>query len=1478
MKKSKMLLASLFLILMLVSVNGFSAPEDEHRVDIKTYAVNGDITEQFVTRLEDETLNIIAKPKVGLRSVILIDGITVSQGQVNQVSRYRLNVAENHSVDIYYSAATDEVVGILTGQFLDSAVHGVRYITSSGVGGFTGGNGEYQYNAGDTVEFFIGDVSLGRTQAIGFLTTSNLPFSNQVAQFLQTLDEDAVSDNGIQIVRSLHDSPLLKRSAIMPERTIFSESLKVENFSDNNESIEFINAVVLDAGMEGRGVTSDNKAFEHRIKVEKLERIKKYNNEFYSYIDGSFYNPDLPNLPLTSNVSDVLNSRLAYYFYNKIYQNELQNKSALYWNTVRGVQETSNEIKDFARSYFNIGGLITEISIYMTDSITGINDSDLSHKTKRRIVNSVLTSGKSGAVDYFFNDTAKELLQVTENCVGSLPWPASVNGIIDEFIKKAAENAGIFINCAVGQSVETTANFILAYKGSNALEEYEAHIIAEEYLDVYFSCGGSNSSCIASELGNNETFYSQLQSIMDRMQFSSDSFINFNADWVKKNKAKIVIDQYITTVSTLSKGIVDSLPSDSFFNFAKGNRNTSNFHASIEPLELSDADEGVLWVSLDLNNISGRDIYVTGFSPEFIVSSESFKIGSDYYMAWSDKLYEPKFLANKKVNGIHLPISLNNNFLPRDGMARLVISIDYKSSDGVISDSIQRVIDLDLALLWESNEIEKLDTELVTISTFIDTAQEGDKYYLPKVYLNGGQILEQDNIEWDMKSQVYEHYSISGGVDSIGQYLYIPQLRVGYDSDIIVLNAYVNDSPYSEPAIFTLNIIKKEVLPSVVSYIKESNVAEDNCNGYFDTGCEAIVEKGRAYTKNWTFNAVSNVDFSNISVFSEKEPYGVVVNDIARTKDQASSITYSTTITIPTTLAPGVYKARYKLINSDNTDLLYPNDSPAYFWYKFKIKEDAVIATPIFTSGVAISDITGGFRLGWNSASGVITQYELYRSTSAGVLGSQAYSGTATSYNDTNVTSGIRYYYTVKACNNEGCTSGEQDYKDYIDASLSEDNAPSVSYNTASNQTYTDSFSLSISATDDIGLSLLAGGVYTTGGSYAGVTIGGSVSGTSVTKSYTVNTSSLPDGNYKIKLVAQDTTSQASSDVWFYFSKGSEAVDNAPSVSYNTASNQTYTDSFSLSISATDDIGLSLLAGGVYTTGGSYAGVTIGGSVSGTSVTKSYTVNTSSLPDGNYKIKLLAQDTTSQASSDVWFNFSKSTAQQLTPDLSISNFSLNKTTFTVGETLSISAIVKNIGTASSASSTLRYYVSADSSITSSDSPLGTDAVAALSANGTSNESFSWNIPASGSLYVGACVDSVSNEASTSNNCATGVKITINEVTNPDLSISNFSLNKTTFTVGETLSISAIVKNIGTASSASSTLRYYVSADSSITSSDSPLGTDAVAALSANGTSNESFSWNIPASGSLYVGACVDSVSNEASTSNNCATGVKITIN
>lgn len=115
------------------------------------------------------------------------------------------------------------------------------------------------------------------------------------------------------------------------------------------------------------------------------------------------------------------------------------------------------------------------------------------------------------------------------------------------------------------------------------------------------------------------------------------------------------------------------------------------------------------------------------------------------------------------------------------------------------------------------------------------------------------------------------------------------------------------------------------------------------------------------------------------------------------------------------------------------------------------------------------------------------------------------------------------------------------------------------------------------------------------------------------------------------------------------------------------------------------------------------------------------------------------------------------------------------------------------------------------------------------------------------------------------------------VNSPDLIIDAISLTRSKVTENETFDITASVKNIGSGVSAASTLRLYRSNDATINSSDTQLNARTVNSLSENGNQNLTYSGYISVAGTYYIGACVDTVVGESSTTNNCSSGKEIVV-
>ncbi|MEE8254543.1 MAG: adhesin [Nitrosomonadaceae bacterium] len=94
--------------------------------------------------------------------------------------------------------------GPTTGKLTNAAVSGVAYSTSSKMAGITDDRGIYNYNHGDTVEFKLGSLILGKVKAAAIVTPidlagdSNTRLQNLLV-LLQSLDSDNDPGNGISI-------------------------------------------------------------------------------------------------------------------------------------------------------------------------------------------------------------------------------------------------------------------------------------------------------------------------------------------------------------------------------------------------------------------------------------------------------------------------------------------------------------------------------------------------------------------------------------------------------------------------------------------------------------------------------------------------------------------------------------------------------------------------------------------------------------------------------------------------------------------------------------------------------------------------------------------------------------------------------------------------------------------------------------------------------------------------------------------------------------------------------------------------------------------------------------------------------------------------------------------------------------------------------------------------------------------------------
>ena len=242
------------------------------------------------------------------------------------------------------------------------------------------------------------------------------------------------------------------------------------------------------------------------------------------------------------------------------------------------------------------------------------------------------------------------------------------------------------------------------------------------------------------------------------------------------------------------------------------------------------------------------------------------------------------------------------------------------------------------------------------------------------------------------------------------------------------------------------------------------------------------------------------------------------------------------------------------------------------------------------------------------------------------------------------------------------------------------------------------------------------------------------------------------------------------------------------------------------------------------------------------------------------------------------------------PDLVVESPTASSTTPEAGQRITLGATVRNQGGGEAAATTLRYYRSTDATISTADVEVGSSAVNGLAASGTSDESLGLNAPSdAGTYYYGACVDSVSEESDTANNCSSAVVVTVSVPVpppppppppggGPDLVVESPTVSDNTPDAGQTITLGATVRNRGDGEAAPTTLRYYRSTDATISTADTLVDTDAVSGLAAAGASTESVGLTAPLRPRIYwYGACVDSVAGETDTANNCSSAVVVVV-
>lgn len=216
-----------------------------------------------------------------------------------------------------------------------------------------------------------------------------------------------------------------------------------------------------------------------------------------------------------------------------------------------------------------------------------------------------------------------------------------------------------------------------------------------------------------------------------------------------------------------------------------------------------------------------------------------------------------------------------------------------------------------------------------------------------------------------------------------------------------------------------------------------------------------------------------------------------------------------------------------------------------------------------------------------------------------------------------------------------------------------------------------------------------------------------------------------------------------------------------------------------------------------------------------------------------------------------------------------------------GETVQMELVVENNGEKNTESFSIGFYLSTNAFISTSDTLLSEDTGYVQTRNVPYEALEPVTIPIDtppGNYFLGAYADhdNVIPEVTSANNIAYYPIVVLPPPS--DLTVPFAGASDTTLLPTQLFSILAVTRNIGLGPSDPTTLRYYRSTNSTISTFDTQVGTDAIAGLAANGQVADNDPEAAPsAEGTYWYGACVDAVPRESATNNQCSTGAQVTV-
>jgi uncharacterized repeat protein (TIGR01451 family) len=198
----------------------------------------------------------------------------------------------------------------------------------------------------------------------------------------------------------------------------------------------------------------------------------------------------------------------------------------------------------------------------------------------------------------------------------------------------------------------------------------------------------------------------------------------------------------------------------------------------------------------------------------------------------------------------------------------------------------------------------------------------------------------------------------------------------------------------------------------------------------------------------------------------------------------------------------------------------------------------------------------------------------------------------------------------------------------------------------------------------------------------------------------------------------------------------------------------------------------------------------------------------------------------------------------------------------LGGTIQVSSLIENIGTGNPGNFAVGYYLSTDSVVTTNDARVAQQAISSLAPGQTGTSTVTVAISSAltpGFYYLGAIADFNESivEANDANNAHVGGIIEIK--LGLDLAVTRVT-GPTNGATGNPISITNVVRNVGSNNAATFNVGFYLSTDSVIATNDQRLGMRTVSSLGVLQSVTNVLTVNVPHTnrpGVYYLGSIAD---------------------